>query len=193
MAKYIQYTPKPKTSQEHYADAEFESAEARTESLKLLRELHEAGVLDVLSKLVRGGEGLTSAIFHTLSDEGSLKAIRNVTELGKTLGSLDPQAVGQLGAVLNAGVNEGARSVAQGKGVGLTDLLKLLNDKDVQLALGAVFGLLKGAGRALREARGDTTNTPNQGEFDRHDQIQPTPNAPKRPTKPVRSKPVSSK
>ncbi|WP_161882417.1 DUF1641 domain-containing protein [Deinococcus alpinitundrae] len=186
MAKYIQYTPKPKTPQEKHAEAEFESAEARTESLKLLRELHEAGVLDVLSKLVRGGEGLTSSLLHTLTNDNTLAAIRSVTELGKTLGSLNPQAVGQLGAAVEAGISEGARRVAQGKGVGLGELLKLLSDRDVQLALGAVFGLLQGAGRSLREARGDTTDTPNQGEFDRHDQVQPTPNAPKRPRQPVR-------
>ncbi|WP_420597004.1 DUF1641 domain-containing protein [Deinococcus sp.] len=187
MAKHIPYTPTPKTPQEKYSDAEFESAEARTESLALLRELHEAGVLDVLIKLVKGGEGLTSTLLDTLSGPNTLSGLRNIVELGRTLGTLDSQAVGQLGAAVDAGVREGARSVAQAKGVGLTDVLKLLKDKDVQVALGAVFGLLKGLGHSLREARGDTTNTPNQGEFDRHDQIQPTPNTPKRPARPVRS------
>ncbi|AWN22780.1 hypothetical protein DKM44_05685 [Deinococcus irradiatisoli] len=180
MAKQIQYTPKPKTPAEKYQDAHLESAEALTEGLKLLRELHEAGVLDVLYKLVKGGEGLTSSIAHNLTEDSAVRSLRNLFELSKTLSDLNPQAVGQLGYAVSLGVTEGARSVAQGRGVGLTDALKLLNDKDVQVALGAVFSLLKGVGRGLREARGDTHDTPNQGEFDRHDRVEPYPNAPKR-------------
>ena len=179
MAKQIQYTPRPKTPVEKFEDAHVESAEALTEGLKLLRELHEAGVLDVLYKLTKGGEGLTGALFETLSSDSAVRSLRNVFELIKTLSNLDPQAVGQLGNAVSLGVTEGARSVAQGRGVGLTDVIKLLNDKDVQVALAALFALLKGVGRGLREARGDTHDTPNQGEFDRHDRIEPVPNTPK--------------
>ena len=178
MAKPIPYTPKPKTPQEKYADAHFESAEALTESLRLVRDLHEAGVLDVLHKLIRGGEGLTSNLLSVLNEDSSVKLIRNVSELGRTLSTLEPMETAQLGRALAAGVNAGAQQVAPGKGVGLSDLLKLLGDHDVQLALGAVFGGLKGAGRALREARGETHLTPNQGEFDRDDTIRPTPHSP---------------
>ena len=178
MAKPIPYTPKPKTPQEKYADAQFESAEALTEALKLLRDLHEAGVLDVLHKLTRGGEGLTAALLSVLNEDSSVKLIRNVSELGRTLSVLEPMETAQLGRAVAAGVRAGAQQVAVGKGLGLSDLLKLLGDRDVQLALGAVFGGLKGAGRALREARGETQLTPNQGKFDRDDTLRPTPNSP---------------
>ena len=180
MAKPIPYTPRPRTPQEKYADAHLESAEALTEGLKLLRDLHEAGVLDVLHKLIQGGEGLTATLLSTLNEPGAVTAIRNLSELGRTLSELEPAETAQLGRAVSAGVRQGAQQVAQGKGIGLTDLLKLLNDKDVQLALGAIFGGLQGAGRALREARGETHLTPNQGEFDRDETIRPTPNPPKR-------------
>ena len=176
MAKPIPYTPKPKTPQEHYAEAHAQSAEALTEGLQLLRDLHGAGVLNVLHKLTKGGEGLSAALLSTLNEPGAVTAIRNLTELGRTLSELQPAETAQLGRAVSAGVRQGAKQVAEGKGIGLGDLLKLLNDEDVQLALGAIFGGLQGAGRALREARGETHLTPNQGEFDRDETIRPTPN-----------------
>jgi uncharacterized protein YjgD (DUF1641 family) len=179
MAKPLDYTVKPPSPKQQIESAQEDSAEALTEALKLLRELHEAGVLNTVYKLTKGGGGLSSAVFGALGEDGSLTAIRNFVELTKTFGTLEPQALGQLGNAVEAGIREGARNVAQGKGVGLTDLLKLLADRDVQIALGAVFGVLKGAGRALREASGETHDTANQAEFGRHDQIQPTPNTPK--------------
>ena len=47
------------------------------------------------------------------------------------------------------------------------ELLGLLKDRDVQVALGALMAVLKGAGRALREANGETTQTANQTEVGR--------------------------
>ncbi|WP_293910496.1 DUF1641 domain-containing protein [Deinococcus sp.] len=184
MAKPLDYTAPPKSPRQQIETAQEDSAEALTEALKLLRELHEAGVLNTVYKLTKGGSGLSSALLDTLSEDSSLTAIRNFIELTKTFGTLEPQALGQLGNAVEAGIREGARSVAQGKGVGLGELLKLLADRDVQVALGAVFGLLKGAGRALREAGGETQDTANQAEFGRHDQIQPTPQTPKTSQKP---------
>ena len=99
--------------------------------------------------------------------ESGTTLLRNVTELGKTLSTLDPHEVGILGSAVTTGIHEGARHVAAGKGIGLGELLGLLKDRDVQVALGALMAVLKGAGRALREANGETTQTANQTEVGR--------------------------
>lgn len=167
MAKALEFTPRVKTPEEKLGESVHDSAPALDESLKLLRELHEHGVLDVLIKLVRGGEGLSASAIHILGGKSGTAILRNATELVKILDGLDHRELRALGHGLQLGVSQGAQHVAQGKGVGLGDLVGLMRDRDVQLALGAIFGLLKGVGRGLREARGEDTETGNQKEVDR--------------------------
>ncbi|AKH15883.1 DUF1641 domain-containing protein [Deinococcus soli (ex Cha et al. 2016)] len=167
MAKPLEFTPRTPTPQEQLHTEVADSTEALLAGLHLLRQLHEHGVLDVAQKTVRGGEGLTASLLHILGGQSSTTLIRNVTELGKTLSELDPGEVSVLGHAVTVGVHEGARHVASGKGIGLGELLGLLKDRDVQVALGAIFALLKGAGRALREANEAVPQTANQAEVGR--------------------------
>ncbi|MXV20611.1 DUF1641 domain-containing protein [Deinococcus xianganensis] len=167
MAKPLEFTPRTPTPQEQLHTEVADSTEALLAGLHLLRQLHEHGVLDVAQKTVRGGEGLTASLLHILGGQSSTSLIRNVTELGKTLSELDPGEVSVLGHAVTVGVHEGARHVAAGKGIGLGELLGLLKDRDVQVALGAIFALLKGAGRALREANEAVPQTANQAEVGR--------------------------
>ncbi|MCD0157419.1 DUF1641 domain-containing protein [Deinococcus sp. A31D244] len=167
MAKPLEFTPRIPTAQEKLHSEVEDSTDALLEGLYLLRQLHEHGVLDVAGKTVRGGEGLIASLLHITGGESGTTLLRNATELGKTLAALDPREVGILGSAITTGVNEGARHVAAGKGVGLGELMGLLKDRDVQVALGALFAVLKGAGRALREANGDVPKTANQSEVGR--------------------------
>lgn len=167
MAKPLEFTPRIPSPQETLHSEVEDSTDALLEGLYVLRQLHEHGVLEVLGKTVRGGEGLIASLLHITGGESGTTLLRNVTELGKTLSALDPREVGILGHAVTAGVSEGARHVAQGRGIGVGELLGLLKDRDVQVALGAIFALLKGAGRALREANGDIPQTANQAEVGR--------------------------
>lgn len=167
MAKPLEFTPRTPTPQEQLHTEVADSTEALLAGLHLLRQLHEHGVLDVAQKTVRGGKGLTASLLHILGGQSSTALLRNVTELGKTLSELDPAEVSVLGHAVTVGVHEGARHVASGKGVGLGELLGLLKDRDVQVALGAIFALLKGVGRALREANEEVPQTANQSEVGR--------------------------
>jgi len=162
MAQRITYTPRVKTPEETLAEAQNESNAALIEGLALLRELHEAGVLDTLVKLTRGGEGLLGKLLHTLEGDSATRLIRNVLELSRTASELDPDALGSLGRAANAGLIEGSKRAQKGEGVGLGELLGLLKDRDVQVALGALFGTLKGFGRSLRDSRGETEELPTQ-------------------------------
>lgn len=162
MAQRLIYTPRVRTPEEKLAAAQNDSNDALLEGLELLRELHEAGVLETLVKLIRGGEGLAGKALHILEGDSSTRLIRNVLELTRTASEIDPDALGTLGKAATAGLSEGAKRVKRGDGVGLGEVLGLLKDRDVQVALGALFGTLKGFGRALRDARGETNETEGQ-------------------------------
>lgn len=169
MATHVEYQHRRATPQEELAAAPHDeaTAQAMLDGLQLLRSLHHHGVLDTANKLVRGGAGLTTGALHVLEGDSSTHLIRNLLEVARLLTALDPVATGTLGRALNAGVTEGSRRVARGEGVGLPELLGLLRDKDVQIALGALFGTLKGFGGALRaaqeEAEHPTHATTRQG------------------------------
>ncbi|MFC6618946.1 DUF1641 domain-containing protein [Deinococcus radiophilus] len=73
--------------------------------------------------------------------------------MGKLAGAVDPRELEILMTAVGGGVKEAARNVELGRRPSLPETLKLLGDPDVQLALGAALGLLKGVGASLREQR----------------------------------------
>jgi uncharacterized protein YjgD (DUF1641 family) len=162
MAQRLMYTPHVKTSEEKLAAAQHDSNAALLEGLELLRELHEAGVLETLVKVVRGGEGLLGKTLHILEGDSSTRLIRNALELLRTASEIDPEALSSIGRAANAGITEGAKRVQKGEGVGLGELIGLLKDRDVQVALGALFGTLKGFGRSLRDSNGENLESATQ-------------------------------
>lgn len=153
MAKAIEYTPYVPTPAERLGAATAQAEPALAEALELLTELHQRGGLDLALKLLRGSEGLTAAALDKVTGETGTNIIRNVVELGKLAGSLDPAELEVLLGALSGGVRQAARSIEAGERVTPAGALRQLADPDVQLALGAVFGLLRGMGSALRQAR----------------------------------------
>lgn len=153
MAKPLEFTPRPATPQERLHSEIEDAAPALEESLRLLRELHEHGVLELLVKVVRGGEGLAEGTLNLLGSERMLLGMRNLVELAKVLGAVHPNDVHLLSEGVGAAASQGAQNAAEGLRVTPLEIPRMLLDPDVQLALGAVFGLLKGLGQGMRAAQ----------------------------------------
>jgi len=153
MARPIDYDARGSlpSAEQRIATSTAQSAEALEEALALLRELHEHRVLHALVRLVRGADGLAFHGLEMLNEPGSVRAIRNLLELVKALGSIEPEALTTVTSAVAQGMREGARRVEAGERAGISDLLALSRDPDVGLALGALIGVLRGFGRALRE------------------------------------------
>lgn len=153
MAKAISYTPPVSTPAQRLETATQQAEPAVSEALELLGELHGHGVLELGIKLIRGGEGLTAGALDKLTGETSANLLRNLVEVGKLAGTVDPRELEILMTAVGSGVKEAARSVEAGERVTLPQAMRLLGDPDVQLALGAAFGLLRGVGASLRVER----------------------------------------
>ncbi len=140
-----------------------DSADALLSALALLRELHEHRVLETLTRVTQGGEGLAFHALQILNEPGSVRALRNLLELVKVLGSVDPDTLGHVSGALADGVREGARRMAAGERAGVGELLGVARDPDVGLALGALVGLLRTFARSLhaRQAQGDPADVPH--------------------------------
>ncbi|MBB5233991.1 DUF1641 domain-containing protein [Deinococcus budaensis] len=153
MAKAIDFDARSlrPTLQEQVAAGTAQSADALLEALALLRELHQHKVLHTLLRAVQGGEGLSVQALEVLNEPGSVRALRNLLELVKLLGSIEPEAISTVSGALADGVRAGAERVRQREPIGLGELLSLSRDPDLGLALGALVDVLRGFGRGLRE------------------------------------------
>lgn len=164
MAKAIDFDPGTllPTPGERVAAGTAESADALLEALELLRVLHEHRVLHTLVRVVRGGEGLAFHALEALNEPGSVRALRNALDAVKLLGNVEPGTLETVTGALSDGLREGARRVREGERAGLGELLALVRDPDVGLALGALVGVLRGFGRGLREreAHGNLPDVP---------------------------------
>ncbi|WP_019587862.1 DUF1641 domain-containing protein [Deinococcus apachensis] len=165
MAKALDFDPRTllPTPEERVAAGTAESADALLEAMELLRVLHEHRVLHTLVRVVQGGEGLAFHALEVLNEPGSVRAIRNALGAVKALGSIEPEALDTVTGALADGLQEGARRVREGERAGLGELLALVRDPDVGLALGALVGVLRGFGRGLREreAHGNLSEVPH--------------------------------
>ena len=151
MAKSLAYEPRPPTPEERLAAGTHQHADALLEALELLDELHRHRVTEGIINLVRGGSALSEHVLEALNEPGAVRSIRSLLELVRAFGSLDPEAVQSLLGALSDGVQEGARRVREKERVTTLELLGLLRDDDVNLALSALVGTLRGLGRGLRE------------------------------------------
>ncbi|MFC4456179.1 DUF1641 domain-containing protein [Deinococcus sonorensis] len=155
MARPIEFDPRTllPTPSERVSAGTADSADALLEALELLRVLHEHRVLHTLVRVVQGGEGLAAHALDILNEPASVRALRNLLELVRALGGIEPEALSVVTGALARGVREGARRVEAGERAGLGELLSLARDPDVGLALGAFLGVLRGFGQGLREGQ----------------------------------------
>ncbi|MFC4425013.1 DUF1641 domain-containing protein [Deinococcus navajonensis] len=159
MARPVDFDPRSlaPTPPERVAASTAQSADALEEALELLRALHEHRVLHTLVRVAQGGQGLSLHALEVLNEPGSVRAVRNLLELVKVLGSIEPEVLASVAGALSDGLKEGARRVQAGERAGVGEVLALVRDPDVGLALGALVGFLRGFGRGLRAQGGQST------------------------------------
>ncbi|WP_104991815.1 DUF1641 domain-containing protein [Deinococcus sp. NW-56] len=161
MAKAIDFDARTllPTPEERLATGTAGGADALLEAIELLQVLHERKVLHTLTRVVEGGGGLAFHALEVLNEPGSVRAIRNLLELVKLLGSIEPEAITTVSGALADGIRAGAQRVQHRQQIGMKELLTLSRDPDLGLALGALVDVLRGFGRGLRE-REEYGNTP---------------------------------
>lgn len=151
MAKSLTYEPRLPTAAERLEEGKAQHADALLEALELLEVLREHRLTEGLTNVVRGGSALTGHVLSALNEPGAVRGIRSLLELVQAFGAVEPVALKTVLGALGDGVQEGARRVREKERVSALDLLGLLRDDDVNLALSALVGTLQGLGRGLRE------------------------------------------
>jgi uncharacterized protein YjgD (DUF1641 family) len=125
--------------------APLEHAEALLAAYEVLQGLHDRGVLELLRGLLGSGDKVLEAATDAARAPESVRAIRNLVILGKTLGEIDPDLFDGFALALPEAMRQ-----AKVQGKEPPSFLAILNkfrSKDLRRGLVAVNSLLEAWGK----------------------------------------------
>ncbi|MBT2659011.1 DUF1641 domain-containing protein [Bacillus sp. ISL-18] len=121
------------------------------ETLNLMQELHDSGIMDALGSLLKAKEKAAKIAVSQLTRQPVTNMINNAMAAGGILTELDPETTSKLAKSLTAGLKKAEQGLKADSKLGLFDVMKALKDPDINRALGFGFNLLKGMGEGLKE------------------------------------------
>ncbi|MCM3570339.1 DUF1641 domain-containing protein [Neobacillus mesonae] len=159
MAKPIQIIKKVELTEEQKKTQSLESLlsevaenkDSLLDTLELLQELHNSGILEALNSLVKAKEEVAKIAVGQMTREPVTNLINNAMAAGGALTTLDPEMTSKLMGSLAKGFEKAEEGLRSNSKVGILDLLKVLNDPDINRAIGFGLNLLKGVGEGLKE------------------------------------------
>jgi uncharacterized protein YjgD (DUF1641 family) len=126
-----------------------QNKETLEETMRLMQELHESGMLEALNAMLTAKEKIAKILVEQALRPEATILINNMMSIVGGLTKLDPQVTASLMNGLAAGMGEGSKSVQLAKKVSVLDLAKAIKDPDVNRALKFGIGFLKGFGKSL--------------------------------------------
>jgi uncharacterized protein YjgD (DUF1641 family) len=121
------------------------------ETLHLLQELHDSGILEALGSLVKAKESVAKIAVGQLTRPPVTNMINNAMAAGGALTAIDPEMTQKLMTSVVNGLQKAEQGLQSGEKVGILDLMKVLKDPDINRAIGFGLNLLKGIGEGLKE------------------------------------------
>jgi len=121
------------------------------ETLLLLKELHESGLLEALTDLLKAKEKVAKIAVDQATREPVTNLINNAMAAGGALTNLDPKTTEKLMAGVASGIQKAEQGLQEDSKVKMFDLVRALNDPDINRAIGFGMNLLRGVGEGLKE------------------------------------------
>ncbi|PLS07072.1 DUF1641 domain-containing protein [Neobacillus cucumis] len=121
------------------------------ETLSLLQELHDSGILEALGSLLIVKESAAKIAVGQIARKPVTNMINNAMAAGGILTELEPETTSKLAKSLTAGMQKAEQGLKADTKLGVFDIMKALKDPDINRALGFGFNLLKGIGEGLKE------------------------------------------
>ena len=124
-----------------------EHAEAVLAAYELLQGLHDRGVFDLLRGVLGAGDKILETVVEAAKKPESLRAMRNVLILAKSLGSVEPELVSSFVRSFPEAI---ARTKAwEVEAPGFWDILMSFRNKNLRRGLVLINSLLESFGRNL--------------------------------------------
>jgi len=126
--------------------APIEHAEAVLAGFEVLQGLHDQGLLELLRGVLGGGGKIVDIAVDTANTPESIRAIRNVLVLTRTLGAIDPEQLEKFAQAIPEAL-EGAARVQQSDPPGFWKVVGILRGANLRRGLSVVNGLLEAWGK----------------------------------------------
>jgi uncharacterized protein YjgD (DUF1641 family) len=121
------------------------------DTLNLLQELHDSGIMEALGSLLKAKESAAKIALGQITRKPVTNMINNAMAAGGILTELDPETTSKLAKSLTVGLQKAEQGLKADTKLGLFDLMKAIKDPDINRAFGFGFNLLKGIGEGLKE------------------------------------------
>lgn len=129
-----------------------EKEEAVTELLSIMEELHNSGILEALNAMLKSREDILKIVIGQANRKPVTTVINHVIGIAQLLANLDPQLTAKLLESTASGVTEAYKNAKETeKKIGIFDLLKSLNDPDINRAIRFILSTLKEIGKRLND------------------------------------------
>ncbi|MGG3476103.1 DUF1641 domain-containing protein [Peribacillus frigoritolerans] len=125
--------------------------DALNNMFKIVNELNDSGVFEAATSMLQGKEKIAKIALQQITRQPVTNLIN--TLMGAT-GALMNADAAQSTKLLNsalAGIDEGNKFLQADKKIGALELMKTLNDPDINRAIGFGVHFLKGMGKELKE------------------------------------------
>ncbi|MGM0746985.1 MAG: DUF1641 domain-containing protein [Bacillota bacterium] len=128
-----------------------ENEDSVSKTMKLMGELNSLGVFDAANSMLQAKEEIAKIALGQVSREPVTNLINTMMAAGGALTKADPAFTGKLLESVLAGTEQAQSFLKEDKKVGILDLLKAMNDPDINRAVGFGLQFLKGMGKELRD------------------------------------------
>jgi uncharacterized protein YjgD (DUF1641 family) len=125
--------------------------EALTRILSIVGELNDSGVLEAANSMLQAKEKISRIALSQVNSEPVTNMINNLMGAAGSLASLDPEMTSKVTNSLKTGLEEGNKHLETNSKLSMLDLLKALQDPDINRAVGFGLHFLKGMGKGLKE------------------------------------------
>jgi uncharacterized protein YjgD (DUF1641 family) len=131
-----------------------EKEEAVTELLSIIEELHKSGILEAANAMLKAREDIAKIVIGQANRKPVTTVINHVIGMAQLLANLDPQLTAKLLESTASGIAEAYKQTKEpDKKIGIFDLLKSLNDPDINRAIRFALSALKEIGKRLNEEK----------------------------------------
>lgn len=125
-----------------------ENGEALDQTLRILSELHESGILDGLEAALKAKGKISEVVLGQATRKEVTTMINNVMSAAGALTAFDPEQTSKLLSGVAEGLNEAKKEESQK--MSAFGLLKALRDPDINRALSFGLSFMKGLGKSLK-------------------------------------------
>ena len=128
-----------------------QNKDSLVETLDLLQELHNSGILDVINSLVKTKEEVAKIAVGQMTREPVTNMINNAMAAGGVLTQMDPEMTKKLMGSVAKGLERAEQGLQSNSTTGMLDIMKALKDPDMNRAITFGLNLLKGIGEELKD------------------------------------------